>query len=160
MSTTAEKTRNRTSQELEFATFYVGDILLGVNIQQVEEINRTLNMTFVPQAPECVRGLVNLRGEVVMVVDLRTALGLETAEITVKSRNVIVRSGGEQIGLLVDRVADVVRAQSSDMEPPPANVSGVEGRYFKGIYKLESELLVILDVDEVLAMETVVGAER
>ncbi len=137
--------------ELEFATFYVGNILLGLDIQQIEEINRQLAMTAAPHAPHFVRGVVNLRGEVATVVDLRAILGMPPVEITDQSRNVVVNSRGERIGLLVDRIGDVVRAVTADIEPPPANVSGVDGRFFKGVCKLEKELLVILDVEEALA---------
>ncbi len=139
--------------EVEFATFYVGDLHLGADILQVEEINRHLELTPVPQAPECVRGVINLRGEVVTVVDLRTILGLERIEITPKNRNVIVNSKGEQIGLLVDRIGDVVNASTDQIEPPPANLSGVDGRFFRGVYKLDGELLVILDIETALADE-------
>jgi purine-binding chemotaxis protein CheW len=90
---------------------------------------------------------VNLRGEVVTVVDLRTILGLEAGELTGQNRNVIVNSQGEQIGLLVDRIADVVRVSPEELDKPPANVTGVDGRFFKHIYKLEKTLLIILDVD-------------
>lgn len=139
--------------ELEFATFYIGEMLVGVNIQQVQEINRQLDVTAVPHAAECVRGVVNLRGEVVTVVDLRMVLGLGVAQITAQSRNVIVKSQGEQVGLLVDRIADVVTASASDIEPPPANVRGVDGRFFKGVFSQDGQLLVILDTSETLAVE-------
>ncbi|MBN2022135.1 MAG: purine-binding chemotaxis protein CheW [Pirellulales bacterium] len=138
---------------LEFATFYVGDLLIGVNILQVEEINRHVTLTPVPHAPECVRGVINLRGEVVTVMDLRTILGLPRGEVTATTRNVVVNSRGEQIGLLVDRIADVVKAQGDNIEAPPANVGGVQGRFFKGVVKLDTELMVILDVDAALTSD-------
>ncbi|MBP7933728.1 MAG: chemotaxis protein CheW [Phycisphaerae bacterium] len=139
------------AQEMEYATFYVGEILLGVDIGQMEEINRQLEVTVVPHAPPFVRGVVNLRGEVVTVVDPRVILGLPITEVSATSRTVIVRHRGEQIGLLVDRIADVVRISAGEMEPPPANVSGVEGRFFKGVYKLQTELLIVLDVETALS---------
>ena len=138
------------SGEIEFATFHVGRLLLGIDIRQTEEINRQLDLTPVPHAPACVRGVVNLRGEVVTVLDLRNILGLEPLALSAASRNVVVRNESEQVGLLVDRVADVVTVHPEEMEPPPANVSGVSGRFFKGVYKLESALLVVLDVETVL----------
>jgi purine-binding chemotaxis protein CheW len=154
MNATMQMTRESAataSKELEFTTFYVGDLLLGIDIQQVEEINRQLNITAVPHTPENVRGVVNLRGEVVTVVDLRRTLGLEPTVIAESTRNVVVRSRHERIGLLADRIADVIRAQSDDIESPPANVNGIDGRFFTGVYKLESELVVILDVETVLS---------
>lgn len=137
--------------EQEFITFYLGDLLLGIDIHQVQEINRNLDMTPVPHAPQAVRGVINLRGEVVMVVDLREVLGLPTAPLTRSNRNVIVKNGGEQIGLLVDRVADVVRASGEELDPMPGNLRGVDQQFFRSVYKMESGLLVILDVDVTLA---------
>jgi purine-binding chemotaxis protein CheW len=80
---------------------------------------------------------------------------MEPAEINEKSRNVVVTSKGEQIGLLVDQIADVVMVPADQIEPSPPNVNGVDGSFFKGVYKLESELLVILDIEEALAGESV-----
>jgi len=149
-ATTTHETRLVSGQEIEFATFYVGRVLLGIDIRKTEEINRQLDLTPVPHAPAWVRGVVNLRGEVVTVLDLRTILGFEPAALTVASRNVIVRTDSEQVGLLVDRVADVVTVPVDEIEPPPANVNGVDGRFFNGVCKLESALLVVLDVQAVL----------
>jgi purine-binding chemotaxis protein CheW len=137
--------------EQEFITFYLGDLLLGIDIHQVQEINRNLEMSPVPHAPAAVRGVINLRGEVVMVVDLREVLGLPQISLTSSNRNVIVKNGGEQIGLLVDRVADVVRAMTEELDPMPENLRGIDQRFFKSVYKLECGLLVILDVDVTLA---------
>jgi len=134
-----------------FATFCVADTLIGVPIDQVEEINHNLELTRVPHAASWVRGVMNLRGAVVTVIDLRVVLGMEPTEITRKTCNVVVRSEGEQIALLADCVADVVCTEAGDIEPPPANMVGADGRFFKGVYKLDRELLVILDVDAVLA---------
>lgn len=154
ISTLSEDMKTAASGEIEFATFYVGQMLLGIEIRKTEEINRQLELTVVPNGPDYVRGVVNLRGEVVTVVDLRTILGLETAPLSGSSRNVIVRCGNERVGLLVDRVADVVTVQAGEIEPPPANVHGVDGRFFQGIYKLESALLVVLDVNAALSMDS------
>ena len=138
---------------MEFVTFYVGNLLIGVDIHNVEEINRQVDVTPVPQAPPHVRGVINLRGEVVTVVDLRTVLEMGTTEITQQTRTVVVNSGNEEIGLLVDRVADVVHTRSDLMDTPPANVSGVDGRFFKGVYKLDKTLLIVLDVDAAIAVK-------
>lgn len=138
----------------EIASFYLGDALMGVGIENVEEINHHVALTPVPHAPACVRGVMNLRGSVVTVIDLRTLLGLEPGVISRQTCNVVVRSGGEQIGLLADKVGDVVLARRQAIEPPPANVAGTEGRFLRGVCKLERELLIILDVEQVLAAES------
>lgn len=136
--------------EAQFVTFYVGDLLLGAEIQHVEEINRQVQPTPVAHAHEAVRGVMNLRGEVVTVLDLRNILGLGTTEVTRATRNVIVSAGGESIGLLVDRIADVVNAPWSEIKPPPANLTGVEGRFLQGVYEMQGALLAVLDIAEAL----------
>ena len=153
MSTIAETSRITTRGETEYVTFYVGDILLGVDITGVDEINRHVDVTPVPHAPPFVCGVLNLRGEVVTVVDLRMILGLPPLEAGKTTRTVIVRSKGEQIGLRVDRIADVARAQSDELDPVPPNLGGAGERFFKGVYKLDGELLVVLDVEAALAVE-------
>ncbi len=154
MTTEANKKNISSSSEQEFCTFYVDNLLIGINIQQLQEINRHLDTTSVPHAPDFVRGVVNLRGEVVTVLDLRIILGMQSVEITDSCRNVIVNIDGEKNGLLVDKISDVVYANADEIESPPANISGVDGRFFKGVYKLESDLMVILDIAEVISNDT------
>jgi purine-binding chemotaxis protein CheW len=148
------------AKELELVTFYVGDLLIGAEIEHVEEINRHLDLTPVPQASEFVRGVINLRGDVVTVLDLRKILGLDGAEITAQTRNVVVAYRDERVGLLVDRIAEVVRTRAGDIDPPPANVHGAAGRFFKGVCKLENDLLVVIDVEGVLHAATVIEKGR
>lgn len=151
MNATLEAEQGTAVSEQQYATFYVGNLLLGVDIRQVQEINRQLDVTDVPQAPECVRGVINLRGEVTTVIDLRTILGLEQTEVTRSSRNLIVNSGGESIGFLVDRISDILALRSDQVSPAPTNIKGVQGKYFLGVHTLDSEILVLLNVEEALA---------
>ncbi len=137
--------------ELQFATFYVGHMLLGVDIRVVQEINRQSEITQVPHAPDYVRGVINLRGDVATVVDLRTILGLPKTERSRQTRNLIVHHRGESIGLLVDRISDILTLAGDEIDPPPTNVDGVDGRLMSGVYTLESEIVVLLDIDEVLS---------
>lgn len=141
------------SAELEISSFYLGDALMGVPIDQIEEINHQFDLTPVPHAPAFVRGLINLRGRVVTVIDLRVVLGMEPATLTRQSCNVVVRSHGEQIGIVVDRIADVVRTRQTDIEPSPANVAGIDGQYFRGVCKLLGELLIILDIEKIFNVD-------
>jgi purine-binding chemotaxis protein CheW len=158
MSTTSTERESAAKiAEIEFVTFRVGDILMGVDIRQVEEINRRIDVTAVPHAPKYVLGVINLRGEVVTVVSLRTILLLPQSETTKQNRTVVVRSRGEQVGLFVDRIGDVIKAQTSEIDLPPANLCGFDGRLFKGVYKLDTELLVVLDVEAALVVEPQAG---
>ncbi|MEO0531206.1 MAG: chemotaxis protein CheW [Planctomycetota bacterium] len=135
----------------QFATFYVGDLLMGVDIRLVQEINRQLDVTTVPNAPSHVRGVINLRGEVATVIDLRTVLGLPVAEENRDTRNLIVHSQGEAIGLWVDRISDILSISADQISPPPSNVDGVDGKFFLGVHTLDTEICVLLDVEQVLA---------
>ncbi len=152
MNAMLETTAQVHSGDVEFVTFYVGDLLLGAEIRHVEEINRHVNVTPVAHAPEWVQGVVNLRGEVVTVLDLRQILGLGRTETGASTRNVIVNTGGESIGLLVDRIANVVNTQRSEVKASPANLTGVDRRFIEGVYELGRELLAILNIDEVLTI--------
>lgn len=136
--------------ELELATFYIGEILIGIDIRNVREINRNVDLTHVPYAPEGVRGVINLRGDVVTVLDLRAMLDLEPQNVSRSSRNIVINSGGEHIGLIVDKVSDVISVDSSELDSPPANLNGVDGRYFSGLVRLEHELLLLLNPTELL----------
>jgi len=140
-------------ESVELATFYVGDALCGLDILNIQEINKHMDITRVPQSHECVRGILNLRGQIVTIIDLGQRLGLASTDLDKESRNIIVNSKGEYIGLNVDKLSDVVQAQWDTVEPPPANIGGVQGKFFLGVYKTEKELIGILDIDEVLREE-------
>lgn len=137
----------------ELALFRSGDLLCGLDIFHVQEINQSFAITAVYRAPDYVRGVINLRGEIVTVIDLRRKFGFDPLPLEADLQIVIVRHGDENIGLLVDSVSDVVLAESGDIESPPSNLAGVTGVYFKGIYKLEKELVAILDIKELLGKE-------
>ncbi|MBN2062676.1 MAG: chemotaxis protein CheW [Deltaproteobacteria bacterium] len=134
---------------IELATFFVGGARCGMDILRIQEINKHLEMTMVPQAPEYVKGILNLRGQIVTVIDLGKKLGLTRTKISNETRNIIVHSQNEYIGLLVDRIGDVERAKRDSVEPPPANIGGVQGKYFEGVYKTENSLIGIINVEEV-----------
>ena len=138
------------TSNLELSTFYVGDALYGMDILRVQEINRLMDFTKVPQSPEYVMGIMNLRGQIVTVIDLSKKLGLSKTELKDESRNIIVNDQGEYIGLLVDRISDVVRSHKGKIEPPPSNMGGVQGKFLQGVYKMDKNLIGILNVEELL----------
>ncbi|PIE70269.1 MAG: chemotaxis protein CheW [Deltaproteobacteria bacterium] len=138
------------SPVIELATFYIGDALCGLNILNIQEINKQTEVTLVPQAPDYVRGVLNLRGRIVTIIDLGKKLGLSPVEVDKESRNIIVNSDDEHIGLLVDRISDVMIAHADGIENPPANIGGVQGRFFSGVYKTKNSLIGILNTEEVL----------
>lgn len=134
----------------ELIIFDVGDILCAVSITQVQEINQNLGITSVHHAPAYVKGVLNLRGQIVSVIDLRQKFGFEALELHPEMRIVVVRFAEENIGLLVDRVQDVMRADAGDITVPPANVSGVSGTFFSGIYRMQQGLVAIVNLEEIL----------
>ncbi len=138
---------------VELATFYVGNALCGMDILKVQEINKLMQMTKVPQAPEYVIGILNLRGQIVTIIDLGKKLGLGETDLTQDPRNIIVNSEGGHVGLLVRQISDVVEADMEKKEHAPANMGGIQGEFFTGVYKTDNELIGILDVDKVLSIE-------
>ncbi len=143
--------REKSMATVELATFYIGSALCGMDILKVQEINKLMEMTQVPQAPSYVTGILNLRGQIVTVIDLSKKLGLEATDFNENSRNIIVNSNNEYIGLLVSRISDVIEANWEKVEDPPANIGGVQGVFFKGVFKTKDRLIGILDVKKVLA---------
>jgi purine-binding chemotaxis protein CheW len=145
-----EMNKDSASNDVEFATFYVGGALCGIDILNIQEINKNFEITNVPQASDYVEGILNLRGRIVTIIDLGKKLGLEPVNKDKDNRNIIVNSDDEHIGLLVDSISDVVLAQRTDIEPAPSNIGGAKGKFFQGVLKTEAQLIGILDIDEVL----------
>ena len=142
-----------TKNTIELATFYVGRALCGMDILKVQEINKLMEMTKVPQAPDYMVGILNLRGQIVTIIDLGQKLGLGSIEVSNESRNIIVNTPGEHVGLLVSRISDVVMADPDKIEPAPANMNGIQGAFFTGVYKTDNKLIGILNIKEVLRLE-------
>lgn len=149
-NTIFRENNNRT----EMATFYVGNALCGIDILQIQEINKLNMMTQVPQAPGYVRGILNLRGQIVTIIDLGKKLGLGETDSSLDLRNIIVNSAGSYVGLMVRKIGDVVKVDTSKKEPPPANMRGIQGEFFTGVYKMDDILIGILDIKKVLHTET------
>ncbi len=146
-----KKAQSTSAQELTI--FQVADLSCGLDISDVQEINKHIDITKAYGSPDYVRGIINLRGEIVTVIDLRQKFGMPAEEINENMRIVIVESQGENIGLLVDRIDDIVLADPQLIEPPPSNVSGVTGEYFTGVLKTEKSLITILDIHNLLSLD-------
>jgi purine-binding chemotaxis protein CheW len=149
---TPDKDKTR-SGSIQLSTFYLGDAQFGIDTLRVQEIIKVNQITTVYHAPDYALGVVNLRGRIVTIIDLGTKIGLAPSRCDETSRIVIVDSGAEYIGLLVDRIGDVIMAEWSEVAEPPSNVKGVQGRFMRGIYKKDHLLVAILDADQVLVEE-------
>lgn len=139
--------------EEQLVVFELAGESYGVEISRVQEIDRMQTITVVPQAPSFVEGVINLRGRITPVVDLRTRFGLPKVEPTPLTRIVVVKAGEEWVGLVVDAVSEVLRIPVEAIEPPSAMVTTAESTYLRGIAKLESRLIILLDLDRVLDKE-------
>jgi purine-binding chemotaxis protein CheW len=141
------------AQVREWIVLEVGNIRCGIAITQIQEINKQIDMTPVHHAPAYVRGVINLRGQIVTVVDLRVKFGLPPLELNEDRCIVVVRWSGESIGLLADRIQDIVTAEAADILDPPANIRGITGAFFSGIYPMEQGLVAFLRLPEMLKYE-------
>jgi len=140
-----------TSDELlQLVSFNIGEEEFGVNILQVQEIIRMLEVTRVPNAPEYIDGVINLRGRVIPIIDLRRRFGMPRKEHDKNTRIVVVELEGQVVGFVVDAVSEVLRIQRSVTEPPPSLVGGVREEYITAVGKLEDRLLILLDLEKVL----------
>ena len=123
----------------------------AIDILSVQEINRMVEITRVPKAPSFVEGVINLRGRIIPVLDLRRRFGLPEAEHTEGSRIVVVTVRGRVIGLIVDCVMEVLRIPKSRIEPPPSMGSTAGTEFTQGVGKMNDRLLTVLDLDRLLA---------
>lgn len=134
----------------QLCTFTLAGHYLGVPVGRVQEVIRHQAMTAVPLAPPVVRGLINLRGQIVTALDLRIPLGLPAAAEGMLPMNVVVRAGGDLVSLLVDEIGDVTEVSIDAFEPPPETLVGSARDLIRGAFKLEGRLLLILDTDKAL----------
>jgi purine-binding chemotaxis protein CheW len=135
---------------LQLVSFNIGDEEFGVDILHVQEINRMLEVTRVPNAPACVDGVINLRGRVIPIIDLRRRFGMERKEHDKNTRIVVVELSGRVLGFVVDAVREVLRIPRSMTEPPPHLVGVGREEYIKAVGKLDDRLLILLDLEKVL----------
>lgn len=143
---------------LQLVTFGLGNEEYAVDILKVQEINRMVEITTVPNSPAYVEGVINLRGKVIPVVNLRTKFGLSQKENDEQSRIVILDIQGITTGLIVDSVSEVLRISTDIVEPAPQMTAAVNTDFIKGIAKLENRLIVLLDIDRLLGRQGAVEA--
>ena len=155
----------------QYATFYLNSSYFGIDVLLVREVNQNIDITPVDGALSFVRGLLNLRGLIITVLDPGVQLGLGPRTIGEETRCVVLKTNSElekirasgtpvedasadMVGLLVDRIGDMITIDEKEIESAPANVAGVDGRFLEGVVKLDGELLITLRIADLLAMET------
>jgi purine-binding chemotaxis protein CheW len=150
---TTVATNEATSTEQQLVSFDLATESYGVDIGAVREIIRLQKITNVPRTPEFVEGVINLRGKVIPVVDLRKRFGLPVGDQSAENRIVVVDIGGQDIGVIVDAVNEVLRIFSDSVEPPSSVITTADPDYLMGIAKVDNKLLILLDLESVLSAE-------
>ncbi|MBP6177748.1 MAG: chemotaxis protein CheW [Anaerolineales bacterium] len=139
--------------EQQLVVFELANEFYGINIALVESIIKVQAITQLPQTPNYVKGVTNLRGSVLPVIDLRTRFALETKEDTRQTRIIIVTMGSVKVGVVVDGVSEVLRISDESIEPLPPLVNSVDSAFLKGIVRLENRLIILLELSKVLNLE-------
>jgi purine-binding chemotaxis protein CheW len=140
------------NEERQFSTFFLDGLLFGVEVGKVQEVIRYQEMTRVPLAPPVVRGLINLRGQIVTALDLRRRLNLKDRASDRLPMNVVVRTGDEAVSLLVDEIGDVLEVEEDAFERPPETLQGEARELIRGAYKLKDKLLLVLDTEKAVTL--------
>ena len=152
--------KTEATKELQLVTFRLGKEEYGVNIEQVREIIRIVEIIHVPKAPEFVEGLINLRGTVVSVIDLRKRFDITPSGEKENERIIVVEVQSRTIGVIVDSVLEVLRLSSSNMDDVPPTVSGVDTKFLFGVGKIGERLMMLLDLDKLLSTDELKGLEQ
>jgi purine-binding chemotaxis protein CheW len=147
-------------EQLQLVTFEVGQEEFAIDILAVQEINRMMQITRVPQSPPAVEGVINLRGRIIPVVDLRKRFGMESKAHAAESRIIVVEVAGRVLGFTVDRVNEVLRVDGSIVEPAPSLTSGVDADYVRGVGKLNDRLLILLDLERLFSAADLAGVDQ
>jgi len=147
----AKKNADNNDEILQWVTFKLEDETYGVNVMQVQEILRYTEIAPVPGAPEYVMGIINLRGNVVTVIDTRARFGMESAELTDNTRIVIIEAETQVIGILVDSVAEVVYLKTSEIDIAPNVGNDESAKYIQGVSNRNDELLILVDLNKLLS---------
>jgi purine-binding chemotaxis protein CheW len=140
-------------REVQLVIFQLGREEFAVEVTQVREIIRMQDITRMPKAPSFVEGIINLRGQIIAVLDLAQRLSLEAAERGPETRIIVVEAGDVKVGMIVDSVSEVMRINEDEVEPSPALAADVEAVYLKGVVKQDNRLIILLDLTRILATE-------
>ncbi len=148
-----DHSKKQDDELMQLVTFSIGEEEFGVDILKVQEIIRTMEITKVPRAQSFVEGVINLRGKVIPIIDLRRRFGLVSKKHDKHTRIIVIEINNMIVGFVVDSVSEVLRIPASTVEPPPPVVAGLESEYISGVGKLHDRLLILLDLDKLLSNE-------
>jgi len=140
------------AEERQLVVFSLLNENYGIDIYKVQEIIQYRDITYVPKSPPFVKGVINLRGRIIPVIDLKERFGLPEKEVTPDTRIIVVEISSQTIGLIVDSETEVLRIPNTNIEPPPP-VTTIEADFIEGVGKLDERLIIILDIDRILTKE-------
>ncbi len=153
MSQKRNVAQNVAEEVLQWVTFQLDRETYGINVMQVQEVLRYTEIASVPGAPDYVLGIINLRGNVVTVIDTRSRFGLQPAEVSDNSRIVIIEAEKQVIGILVDSVAEVVYLRASEIDVAPSVGTEESAKFIQGVSNRDGELLILVDLNKLLSDE-------
>jgi purine-binding chemotaxis protein CheW len=149
----ADERRDSKSEIVQLIGFYVGAEEYGLEILRVKEIIRIKEITRLPKSPEFVKGIINLRGDVIPIIDLGEKFGLEKKDYSQMTRVIVVEIEGQMVGMVVDSVSQVLRISSDQIEPPPMMIGGLSREYVHGVGKVGDRLVILLNIDLILSAD-------
>jgi purine-binding chemotaxis protein CheW len=145
--------RGQAVESMQLVSFRLAEEEYGIEITRIQEIILLGEITRVPRTPDYIKGLINLRSEVIPVVDLRRRFGLPAQEPTDETRIMVINVRGKTLGMIVDAVSEVLRVSKDQVVPPPPAVTASGREYLTGLVNLDNRLLILLDIDQVLGNE-------
>ena len=146
----ANKNADSNDEVLQWVTFKLEEETYGINVMQVREVLRYTEIAPVPGAPDYVLGIINLRGNVVTVIDTRSRFGLMEGEVTDNTRIIVIESERQVIGILVDSVAEVVYLRSSEIDTTPSVGTDESAKFIQGVSNRDGKLLILVDLNKLL----------
>ena len=144
----------------QMISFTIGEENFGVDIQTVKEVIRKKEITRLPKTPAFVKGVINLRGDVIPIIDLREKFGLEHKDYTDMTRVIVTEVDARSVGMVVDSVSHVIRIGEEDIEPPPPVVGGISNEYLKGVGKIGEKLIILVNVEKILTTEEKIELDK
>ncbi len=149
------KVRAEAGELRQFISFSVGEEEYGLELLRVKEVIRIREITWLPKAPSFVKGIINLRGDVIPIIDLRDKFGLEAKENTAMTRVIVVEVEGRLMGMVVDSASQVVRIPADHIDPPPPVLGGLSQEFITGVGKLDDKLIILLNADAILTSDEI-----
>ncbi len=148
---------SRPADEMQLVVFSLGREEFAVEVTQVREIMRMEEITRMPKSPHFVEGIINLRGQIIAVIDLAKRLNLESADRSGESRIIVVEADEVKVGMIVDSVSEVLRVSAEAVEPSPTLAADIAAAYLQGVVKQDNRLIILLDLTKVLSLEEMAG---